>query len=178
MRSAERIAAGVLLALLVFVLGCSAFPEEQLAEDFPAPVLEQLDLQPKVRLGIGPAALFPARFVAAFLSSGRELRAAARGVHKVEVGVFEIHGRTADEMAPLWQNFGVRLQQRGWELLTRVRDPNELTWVFYLPKGRGIRQIYVVSLDRAEKELVLVKIYGRLERTIQVFLEQPEPWNR
>jgi len=161
-----------MLLPLLFVLGCRAFPEQQLSDDFPAFLLSRLDLQPEVRLGFGPLALMPARLVAVFWPSTGELRAAARGVRKVEVGVFKFRSGGIRARDMLWAGLGQRLQEKGWQLLTRVREVQECTWVYYLPGRHDIRQMYVINLDLAGGELVLVKIYGRLDRAIRAVLQQ------
>ena len=168
----NRFPAALYLVLLAFVLGCGAFPEQQLSEDFPPSLIARLELQPKVRLGVGSAVLVPARLVSLFWPSTASIRAATRGVRKVEVGVFEIQGGLSGSGGSLWHRMSARLLEKGWQLLTRVQDPEEVSWVFYLPGRHGIRQMYVISLNRNTRELVLVKIYGRLDRTIQAVLNR------
>jgi len=170
MKGRRKLQAALVAALLMTALGCTAFSERQIEEDFSPSVAGRLALRSEVRLGIGPAALLPARMLAVFWPRAREWRAAMRGVRKVEVGVFKIGVSRPGPADERWASLGRRLTERGWELLTRVQEPDRRTWVFYRISRGSIRQMYVISLDLHERELVLVKIHGRLERTLQAVL--------
>lgn len=52
----------------------------------------------------------------------------------------------------------------GWEMAVRIRDDDELSWVFYRLDEDTIKELYVVVMDR--DELVLVKAEGNLERLV------------
>ena len=120
-----------------------------------------------VELSLGPVLLSVARLVTNFVPDAEEARPFLRGVSRVQIGVYktEIDSLPALRMPGHLQS----LIDDGWETVVRVHENHEAVWVLYRPDGDQIREVFVVVLN--EKELVLVKAKGRLEKLLAAALD-------
>lgn len=167
-------AASVLLAC-VLLTGCLDDPE--IAEFVDSVAWEvrpaQLEAVHEIRLGRGVLGLASLALGFAEMSEFEEgqARALLRDLSAVHVGQYEIRGRRGPiHISDDWR---LDLQEQGWVPLVRVRERSEqVQWVMALLENEQLRAITVVSLDR--HELTVVKLEGRLERTLDYAMRRDE----
>jgi hypothetical protein len=121
-----------------------------------------------VELSFGPVLLTFARVASSIIPGAREARPYLRGVSRVQVGVYEAHFDSIEDLHMPQQLES--LLDDGWETAVRVRDDREAVWLLYHPDGDRVKEIFVVVLN--DDELVLVKARGHLERLVAAAMEE------
>ncbi len=89
-----------------------------------------------------------------------------RGVRRVEVGVYQVQGlrRGVEDRRSINPP-----ELPGWENVVRVRDDNEDVFVLVREEEGEIRGLLIVVAE--EDEWVLVRIRGKLQRTLESVME-------
>lgn len=156
------------LALLA-TSGCIFTPDLDRVQRMVAREIEPATLRTKVKLTLGPMALSLARMVTEWADIDEEARACLADVDRVEINVQEISGLSSLSSVHWPKGLERRLDQEGWETLVKARDEEEIVLILYRLRGKTIGAMYVICLN--SKELVLVKIEGRLDSLITRALE-------
>ena len=89
-----------------------------------------------------------------------------RGVHKVQVGIYEVKG--------LRPGFGEQLTLEpphlpGWENVVRIREEDESVFIMLREEKGKVRGLLVVVAE--EDEWVIVRVRGNLQRVLEKTME-------
>lgn len=172
----SKIRAVIVAALLVSVAamtsGCLWAPDlahikREIQRQIPGARFEK-----EIELSLGPVSLGFARLFTRMAPDAREASSYLRDVSKIQLAVYN-----ADSMPP---SFEVSMPDRlkkmqssdGWEMAVKIRDGDELVWVLYRIDDETIKELYVVVLN--DKELVMVRAEGRLEKLVARALRDAE----
>jgi hypothetical protein len=177
----------LLLAVLAAALGAGgcvalASPEMTAMKDSIEGDLASADFDREFGITLGRMSLGLGKLVLNGLGEEGEDLNLLRGVRRIEVGHYvadrgEDRRRDDDELEDLWAEryeagspLDFRLEsmmrRRGWTAALAARDGGSRTWVYYRTGDRQdrIRGVYVIALDG--EELTLVRLTGRLDRTL------------
>lgn len=129
-------------------------------------------------LDLGPLSLWMAGTLSRL--SGNEEAAKARRylsyLNRVTVGIYKTKNLPLDAGSPARLPV---LQEDGWQTVVRVREPGEHVWILYRPRRQkekpSLRDLYVLTLS--EKELVMVRLRGRLVPLVQRYLAEEDVLN-
>lgn len=160
----------VALSGLLLLSGCITNPD---LEDIPRIFSQELKparLETKVKLELGPSLLSLAKFGVNLTDS--EAREYLSDIRKIQLGIYEVSGFSS--LNKVWEKASQRMAQKGWQILVKSKDKDNISLIFYRLKRKGRGWLYLINLDQTE--LVLVKVEGRLERLIEKAL-QDERWN-
>ena len=116
-------------------------------------------LDRRIGLTFGPTSMMLARWG---LKIADEREFSLRGVRKVQVGVYEVHGLRRGHEAP------AKLDPDlfpGWDPIVRVHDDGEDVLVLLRQDDERIRAMLVAVTG--DEEWVLVRIRGRLDRVVE-----------
>jgi hypothetical protein len=143
--------------------GCVWTPElnevkRDIAHQIPGATFDR-----EVSVSVGPGGIALARAVASFVPGAGEARTWLKDVSRVQVAVYDVNYDGWARNVPTPSRVSELLDD-GWELAARVREPDQSVWVLCRVDDESVRELFVVSLD--QRELVLVKVKGRLERLI------------
>jgi hypothetical protein len=127
----------------------------------------------KIELTLGRISLAFTRLITRFVPAARDAGEYLHDVKRIEIAIYEI------ELVPTPMSVSMpeplrRLQEEGgWELAVRVNQDDESVWLLYRAENDTVTELYLVVLS--DKELILVKTEGRLERIVAAVLsESPE----
>ncbi|HVS15583.1 MAG TPA: hypothetical protein VMV46_16785 [Thermoanaerobaculia bacterium] len=181
-------APSLLLALALPALaagGCVALasPEMTAMKNSIEGDLVGADFDREFGLTLGRMSLGLGKLVLNGISDEEEDLNLLRGVKRIEVGHYVAHqgGTRRDPAGDAWQALpeephvadaplAFRLERlmrhRGWTAAVAARDGLSRTWVYYRSGERQdrIRGVYVIALEG--EELTLVRLTGRLDRTL------------
>lgn len=168
---------GALSALLACLLLAGCLDDPEIAEfvDSVAWEVQPARLEPVVELRLGRGVLGLAGIALNFADTSEfeeeQARALLHDLSAVHVGQYEIRGRRGP--IHISEDWRLDLQEQGWVPLLRVRERGEeVQWVMALLEDEQLRAITVVSIDR--DELTVVKLEGRLERTLDYAMRRDE----
>lgn len=156
----------MLLVLVITTSGC--FYSRELArtrhaieDQFPEARLDQ-----QFVLNMGPGALRTLSWLAGFVpreEGGHLFSDYLHEMHRVKVGVYEVEdlrGAGEVELSEL-----ARFRDRGWQVVVKTRDGDEVVWVLYRIAHDRVRDFYVLALT--DDELVMTRIEGRFDSLIR-----------
>ncbi len=163
MRTDHRIAAVVLVTLLLFPLSGCLFSREiantrrNIERAYP-----DLRLERQIVLNLGPMSLRTLRWIAGMVS-GEEVEMAARylrDVSRVKVGVYRSENPFALDAFDVSR---VRFDE-GWKAAVKTQDDDSRVWVLYRDEGDTVRDLYVVVLD--DEDLAIARVRGNVGRLL------------
>ena len=155
-----------LCCLLVF--GCAFHPDLERIEKIMARELEPAKLETALKLKLGPGLLSWAKLVCNWADVEDDVRECVAEIQDVEVAVYEIHGPRSVQPIRASEPVRERLERAGWEMVVKVREEEELCWVFYRPEGSLINEFYIIAMN---DKLVLAKVQGRFDPMVAEVLE-------
>lgn len=165
----------VLLALAVTTSGCFysrelARTRQAIEDQFPEAHLDQ-----RFVINMGPGTLRTLSWFAGFVpreEGGALMSDYLHEMRRVKVGVYEVND-LADagevELAEL-----SRFRDRGWEVIVKTREDDEVVWVLYRAAEERVRDFYVLALT--DDELVMTRIEGRFDSLVRQVLHDFGPF--
>lgn len=91
-----------------------------------------------------------------------ELSELLQGLRAIQVRGFDVRGN-AREFRRRSDEFGDRLEARGWETVVRVRDDEEQVNMYLLTREGVIDGMVVLAVDEDDDEAVVVNIVGNID---------------
>ena len=88
-----------------------------------------------------------------------------RDLKNVQVGVYNLYDINRKKPIAIPDKIGTKLGRKGYEPIVKVKKRDNAVWVMTKMKGKRIKSLYVITLDR--RKLVLIQVEGRLERLIE-----------
>ena len=164
-----RSAFGTVGLCCLLVSGCTFYPDLEEIEKIIAHELEPAKLETTLKLELGPGLLSWAKLVCNWADVEDDVRECVAEIQDVQLAVYEIHGLRSVEPVRVSEPVRKRLERAGWEMLVKVKEEEELCWVFYRPEGSLINEFYVIALKN--DKLVLVRVQGRFDPMIAKVLE-------
>ena len=168
----KSISIGALIAFALLSSGCirpGSHFQDIAAEVVPSD--ESFDTQIELRVGGFP--IWLAGFVTGFIDEPevREASVYLDSVYEVEVGVYKPSIRKDRDLKTMARSIHEKMEKRGFELIVRVREDEELVTV-YLPKGGGekVEEGFVVVVGPSE--IVLVKAEADFEEIAEAAIER------
>lgn len=164
----RKLALAVVLLAAPLANGCMWAPELTEVKRDIERQLPDVGFRKNVTLSFGPLTMALARAITSLVPDAGEARDYLRDVSRVQVAIYELDhpaGETALETPRRLQE----LLDEGWEMAVRVRDRDEVVWLLYRIDDDSVREMFVVVMG--DRELVLVKVKGRLERLLAQALE-------
>lgn len=164
----------LLLVLTVPISGCFfsrelARTRQAIEEQFPDAHLDQ-----QVVVNLGPGTLRTLSWLAGFApreEGGALVSDYLHELRRIKVGVYavdDLDGAGEVELAEL-----SRFRDRGWEVVVKVREDDEVVWVLYRPTRDTVRDFFVLVLT--EDELVVTRLEGRFDSLIRQVLHDFGP---
>lgn len=88
-----------------------------------------------------------------------------RRIRRVDFAVYEVLSFPDSVDGQDLASMERRLGKKGWTPMVRVREEDEITWIFNRENGAGeIRDLFVVTVDGAE--MVMVRVSGKLDQAL------------
>ena len=163
-----------LVAGMMLVSGCFSLSARELAE-----VRRELESQmpqarfeKKIELSLGRITLGAVKWLCLLIPDAREARKYLRDISGVSAAVYGVESLPPVNDARLPRGLQRLLEKRGWDVLVKVREADQIIWVVYQEHRKSIRNLYVVALE--QDELVLVHLRGRLDRLFAKVLEESD----
>ena len=148
----------------LLVSGCLLYPDLEGVEEIIASELKPARLETTVKLELGPGLLSWAKLVCNWADVEEDVRGCVAEIRRVHLAVYEVHGIRSDRPVRAAAPIRKRLERAGWEILVKVREAENICWVFYRLRGDFINELYVIALE--DDDLVLAKVEGRFDRMI------------
>jgi hypothetical protein len=124
----------------------------------------------EIELGLGRITLGAAKWVCLLVPDAREASKYLNEITGVSIAVYEVDSLLPVDDLELPKRLQRLLEEKGWDVLVKVREEGEIVWVLYQEHREHIRNLYVVALE--DDELVLVRLRGRLDRLFAKALEE------
>ena len=157
----------------ILVPGCLFGPDLEGVETIVARELKPARLETAVKLELGPGLLPLGRLACDWSDAEDELGRYTAEIRKVQVAVYRVQGIAPEQVVRVSETVRRRLEGKGWEVLVKAREAADICWVFYLPQGSAIRELYVFAVK--DGKLALVRVHGRLDRMIaKALADHPE----
>ena len=127
----------------------------------------------QVVVALGPGTLRPLGWLADHVPEDHARMASdyMRNIERVKVGVYETE--YLPPMETVSQPRLRRFEHGDWEMAAKVRDDDEVVWVFYRERYENVRDLYVIVLN--DDELVLVRVQRHLNQLLEAVLEDHGP---
>jgi hypothetical protein len=163
-RALIPIAIVVLLAVAAATSGCLWAPDLAMVRKDIERQLPGASFEKEIELTLGPISLTFARLITRVVPDAREASGYLRDVSRIELAVYNAERVPPARDVKMPERLKEMTSGEDWEMAVKIRDNDELVWVFYRMEDEAVRELYVVSLD--DDELVMVRAEGRLERLV------------
>lgn len=161
-----------LVAVMTLFSGCFSLSARELAE-----VRRELETQmpdarfeKEVELSIGRMAMGTMKCLCLVIPDTRDARKYLKDISGVSVAVYDVESLPPLNEVNLPKRLRRLLERKGWDVLIRAREEDQIVWILYQEHRRSIRNLYVLALE--PDELVLVRLRGRLDRLFAQALEE------
>ena len=162
----------VLVLAMSLLAGCFSLtvPEFTQVRNELEKQVPEARFEKEVEFGLGRITLGAVKWVCLLVPDTREARKYLNDITGVSVAVYEVESLPAVNDLELPERLQDLLEDKGWDVLVKVREEDEIVWVLYQEHRGHIRNLYVVALE--DDELVLVRLRGRLDRLFAKALEE------
>ena len=99
-----------------------------------------------------------------------EIRAYIRGLSKIELVVYKARGISKDDARPIGEMVKSQLDE-DWSLMVKSVEKDEMAWIHYREDDGRIPEMQIIAYDGEEKEFVIVRLSGRLDRIMEIAIE-------
>lgn len=166
--SLKSAAAPVAIVLLVAIAGISAgcmwAPDLAMVRKDLERQLPGVSFDKEIELTLGPVSLAFARLMTGVSTDTRDFGGYLKDVSRIELAVYKTEDMPPTRTLIMPARLQKMQESEGWEMAVRMRDDDELCWVLYRLDNDSVKELYVVIMN--DKELVLVKAEGKLERLV------------
>lgn len=163
-----------LVAVITLFSGCFSLSARELAE-----VRRELETQipearfeKEIELSLGKTAMGTMKCLCLLIPDTREARKYLKDISGVSVAVYEVESLPPLNEVELPKRLKRLLADKGWDVLVKAREEDQIVWILYQEHRRSIRNLCVLALER--DELVLVRLRGRLDRLFAQALEESD----
>ena len=156
-------------AVLISSTGCFRVSSE--VQALRDAVLESVEADEKIELGVGFFTVRLARFGSQFLDLPPEAKTILDSVAGAECSVYELQGKMPDS-ATVLARADKSMAKRGFDRIIGVADRDDLIAVYVPRSSQSHRNIHISVLVLNREQLVCVKARGDLEPVAQIALEQ------
>lgn len=154
----------VLIAVIGASTGCLWAPDLAMVRKDIERQLPGVSFEKEIELTLGPISLAFARLVTRMSPDAQDASGYLRDVSRIELAVYNTEDMPPATSVEMPKRLQKMQESEGWELAVRVRDDHDLAWILYRIDNDTVKELYVVVVS--EKELVMVKAEGRLERLV------------
>jgi hypothetical protein len=173
----QRPTAHKLLALVAVTMlfsGCFSLSARELAE-----VRRELENQmpearfeKEIELSLGRMTMGTVKWLCLVIPDAREARKYLKDISGVSVAVYEVESLPPLNEVELPKRLKRLLEDKGWDVLIKAREEDQIVWILYQERRSSIRNLYVLALE--PDELVLMSLRGRLDRLFAQALEESD----
>jgi hypothetical protein len=144
--------------------GCLWAPDLAMVRKDIERQLPGVSFDKEIELTLGPISLAFVRLLTRITPGAQDASGYLRDVSRIELAVYNTENMPPANTVTMPERLKKMTESEGWELAVKVRDEDELVWVLYRLDDDTVRELYVVVVS--DKEMVLVKAEGRLERLV------------
>ena len=121
----------------------------------------------QIEMSFGQLSVGFARLVTLFVPPSWHVRGMLSEIHAVKVGVYTAHHPPYRRDLELQKLLG----RKNWDAALTVREDGDVAWLTYRIRGETVDQMHLIVLS--DKDLILVRFEGRLERLLAQALQYP-----
>jgi hypothetical protein len=124
-----------------------------------------------VQFGIGPLLLGLGSTIIKASNDDEFAGGLMNDLDNVMIGVYKIRNDSTDTVGfSILKKIDKTMNENGFSLIVKSKNKNELNAVYVNSIGESLEKLFVILLSR--KELVLVKVSGKLDHVISMAIKQ------
>ncbi len=164
-----------LLGLAFIVSGCFHSREIERIRSAVEAETPGTDYDRRIVVSLGPASLQLSRLIVGLVDDpdARAAGAYLGDVRRVKLGVFRSSGDGDFRRSTLPRRLRRDLERNDWELALRVRNEDELVWLYFRERRGAVRDVFLTVAN--DEDLVIVRFKGRLDRMVARAMDQYGP---
>ena len=134
--------------------------------------LGKIDVDTEFQLRLGPGLLSCAKLAVNNSKVDCDEVSYLKDIKNIQIGIYKLRNADKEKVMVIPEKIDRRLARKGYEPIVKCKEPDETVWVLTRMKGKKIKALYIIALDR--QELILVEIHGRLDRIIERAIQEKD----